>query len=193
VANPAEHHLLAAQRVLRYLSGTTDLALVFNRCTDSHLKLEIYTDASWGNDRADRKSTTGTVVRFNGNLISWLSKKQEATAISSTEAEYYALSTATQEALWYRTWISEVFDRDITVTIYSDNQSAIAISKNDTIHSRSKHIDIRYHFIRDHIKQKHIVVTWISTKSQQADLLTKMLTTSQFQQLRSELLAKALV
>jgi hypothetical protein len=155
--------------------------------------LEIYTDASWGNDRADRKSTTGTVIRFNGNVISWLSKKQDAVAISSTEAEYYALSTATQEALWYRTWIKEVFDRNITVTIYSDNQSAIAISKNDTIHSRSKHIDIRCHFIRDHVKQKHVVVTWIPTKSQQADLLTKMLTTNQFQQLRSTLLVNAIV
>src|SRR5882757_6208512 len=105
--------------------------------------ISAFTDASWGNDLADRKSTTGTVIKFNGNVISWLSKKQATVALSSTEAEYMALSAATQEALWYKTWINEVFKQTIVVAIYSDNQSAIALAKNDAFHTRSKHIDIR--------------------------------------------------
>jgi hypothetical protein len=191
VASPAQHHLKAAFHILRYLKGTPNLGLTFSSSTQSiNQSIVAYTDASWGNDMGDRKSTTGTVVKFNGNVISWLSKKQSVVATSTTEAEYIALAAATQEILWFRAWIKEVLDVDVVSSlIHSDNQSCIALAKNDVYHSRTKHIDIKYHFIRDHIRKQHLVVDWIRTEEQQADLLTKMLPTKQFVVLRNGLLS----
>jgi ribonuclease HI len=189
VSAPAQHHMQAATHVLRYLAGTPNLGLSFAKSSDSNAGIQIYTDSSWGNDKEDRKSTTGIVVRLNGCVIGWLSKKQSTVATSTTEAEYMALGEATREALWYRTWVSEVLGKNTAPIIYSDSQSALALSKNDTYHSRTKHIDITHHFLRDHIKQKRVRIAWISTKDQQADLLTKMLDTKQFVALRTLLLS----
>ena len=207
VAAPQEHQLDAAKHVLRYLASTTNYGMVFNGTRTNNQQqlvtvhsnssspvslaqpISAFTDASWGNDLADRRSTTGTVIKYNGNVISWLSKKQDTIALSSTEAEYMALSTATTEVLWYKAWIREVLGLEITVPIYCDNQSAIEISSNDCYHQRTKHIDIRHHFIRDHITKKHVQVQWVPTAEQQADLLTKMLGTRQFTILRDKLLS----
>jgi hypothetical protein len=184
-----QFHFKAAKYILRYLKGTVNYGLVFGRYTDTNRpKVEVYTDASWGNDTETRRSTTGVVIKFNGNVICWHSKKQTTVAKSSTEAEYMALSDATAEALWLKAWITEVFGIDVQVPIYCDNQSAIALSKNDTYHQRTKHIDIRYHFVRERVKSNDITVTWIPTQEQQADLLTKMLPTKQFQLLRDKLM-----
>jgi hypothetical protein len=207
VAAPQEHQLDAAKHVLRYLASTTNYGMIFNGTRTNNQQqlvtvhsnssspvslaqpISAFTDASWGNDLADRRSTTGTVIKYNGNVISWLSKKQDTIALSSTEAEYMALSTATTEVLWYKAWIKEVLGLEITVPIYCDNQSAIEISSNDCYHQRTKHIDIRHHFIRDHITKKHVQVQWVPTTEQQADLLTKMLGTRQFTILRDKLLS----
>ena len=188
--NPAQHHLQAAKHCLRYLKGTLNYGIIFNgknSYSNSDHFITAYTDASWGNELTDRKSTTGTVVKYNGNVINWLSKKQPTVATSTTEAEYMALGAATKEVLWYRTWIKEVFNQDIVPVIYGDNQSSIHLSKNDSNHQRTKHIDITHHFIRDHLQSNHIVIKWIPTAEQQADLLTKMMPTKQFVTLRDKL------
>jgi hypothetical protein len=159
------------------LKGTLNYGLIFksrNEFTDKY-KLEIYSDASWGNDLETRKSTSGMLVLFNGNIVNWSFRKQKTVAISSTEAEYMSASEAACEALWIRAWVYEVFKVQIPVTIYCDNQSAIALAKNDTFHQRTKHIDIRYHLIREHVEAGRIKMEFVPTAEQQADILTKRL------------------
>jgi Reverse transcriptase (RNA-dependent DNA polymerase)/Pol polyprotein, beta-barrel domain len=167
-------HMLAARHVLRYLAGSADQGLVFRlHGSPQDIKPEIYTDSSWANDLETRRSTSGMVVKFNGNVVSWSSRKQRTVAISSTEAEYMAASEATSEALWLRAWIKEVFQVDVPVLLYCDNQSALALAKNDTFHQRTKHIDIRYHFIRERVHWGHVVLRFVPTENQEADILTK--------------------
>jgi len=108
--------------------------------------------------------------------------------MSSAEAEYIAMAEAVKEALWYRSWILEVLDRNIRANIICDNQAAIKLSSNDTIHDRSKHIRLRYHFIRDEVTKKHIAVSWIKSAKQQADILTKALDKTPFERLTEKLM-----
>lgn len=189
-ANPCTHHIEAARRVLRYVRDTPELCLIFgrNKSNFSDCRLDVYCDADWGSDRYDGKSNTGCVVRFNGDVMNWVSKKQSSVAMSSAEAEYMAMAEAVKEALWYRSWISEVFDRDVCANIHCDNQAAIKLSGNDTIHDRSKHIRLRYHFIRDEVEKKHVTIHWIKSAKQQADILTKALDKLPFERLREKLL-----
>lgn len=120
--------------------------------------------------------------------MNWLSKKQSSVAMSSAEAEYIAAGEATKELLWYRSWISEVLFEYIKGTIHCDNQAAITLTQNDTIHERSKHIRLRYHFIRDEIKKNHVEIDWVKSAQQQADILTKPLEPGIFTRLRDKLL-----
>jgi ribonuclease HI len=175
-AQANKFHLEQAYRVLRYLKGTPNYGLEFTLHGDpTDIKPEIYVDASWGNDLETRRSTTGIVARLNGNVVYWSARKQRTVALSSTEAEYMALSEAVGEALFMRTWINEVFKVEIPVKIYCDNQSAIALGKNDTFHQRTKHIDIRYHFVRENVTSNKIVLEYIPTNQQQANILTKVI------------------
>lgn len=195
-ANPSELHWVAAKRVLRYLRGTSDYCLVFGQgqqvtsvTRGNEPTVDIYTDADWAGDTSDSKSTSGCLVRFNGDVINWLSKKQHSVAMSSTEAEYMALAESVKEALWYRSWIQEVFGKEIRSTIHCDNQSAIKLSDNDFIHDKSKHIRLRYHFLRDEVAEKTVVVKYVCTAEQQADILTKSLERVIFARLRDVLMA----
>lgn len=147
----------ALKRVLRYIKGTLHLSLIF-KCEDIDNIIVGYADADWAGDRTDRKSTTGYIFKLFGNPISWRSQKQSTVALSSTEAEYIALSQSVSEACWLRYLLHdfEIFDRYVCVMIFEDNQSAIKVSKNPEFHKRLKHVDIKVHFIRDKIK-KNIV------------------------------------
>jgi hypothetical protein len=120
--------------------------------------------------------------------MNWVCKKQTSVAMSSAEAEYIAVAEAVKEALWYRSWIFEVFDRNICGHIHCDNTAAIALSSNDSIHERSKHIALRHHFIRDEVGKRHVAISWISTTKQQADILTKALDKTLFERFRDKLL-----
>ena len=189
-AAPCIHHLSAARQVLRYVRSTSQLCLVFgNRAHNATAPIvDVYCDSDWGGDKKDGKSTTGCVIRFNGDVMNWVSKKQSSVAMSSAEAEYMAMAEAVKEALWYRSWISEVLNVYTCPTILCDNAAAITLSDNDTIHERSKHIGLRYHFIRDEKSKKHIHVKWIKSQQQQADILTKALDRTIFERLRDKLL-----
>jgi len=177
-AEPNHMDWNAVKRVFRYLRGTVDHCLIFGRNPrELHLApdITVYADADWASDFEDSKSTSGCLVRFNGDVLNWFSKKQHSVALSTNEAEYMALAEAIKEALWYRSCIQEILSVLICPTIYCDNQSAIKLSKNDCIHDKSKHIRIRYHFIRDEAAKKNIVIKYIPTEKQQADMLTKSL------------------
>lgn len=183
-ANPTRAHLLAAKGVLRYLLGTVNYALEYNFSqlpVGAPLSAMIPSDcgmmdADWASDESDRRSISGYVFFLHGCLISWSAVKQRTTALSSTEAEYMSMSHAMREALWIRLFTSCLH---ITIPqpfpLLCDNQSALDIANSDAISSRSKHIDIRYHFIREHLLSGSFVTSWVSTTEMTADILTKPL------------------
>ena len=171
--NPNGHHWTAVKRIFRYLAGTRGLGILYG----GGAKSEGFCDSDWGGS-ADRRSTSGYVFVLNGGAISWASRKQPTVALSSTEAEYIALTQAVKEVLWLRTLFSEIgapkHAREIS-QISSDNQGAIALAKNPGFHARSKHIDIQYHFIRQHTDPDTGTITleYCPTDDMTADILTK--------------------
>jgi len=179
--NPGQAHWREAKRVIRYLKGTKEKKLVYcnqNRPLDN-FKLEGFADASWGNDEDDRHSISGYVFTKYGGAISWSSKKQHIVALSSTEAEYIALTHATKEAIWLRTLLSEIYDdhySEMSIPLYSDSSGALAMVRNSAFHSRTKHIAIRYHFIREAFTDNLIDLRYLQTEDMPADAFTKPLT-----------------
>ena len=147
-----------------------------------------YSDADWAGDQDDRHSTTGNLFLMSGGTISWLSKRQPSVTLSTAEAEYVALSTATQEAVWLRRMLAElqVKPEDPTV-IMEDNTGAIAIAKNLVSHSRTKHIDIRYHYVREAVQDYLINLRYCLTEEMTADVLTKSLPRERFEKLRKNM------
>jgi hypothetical protein len=189
LGNPNQTHLNAAKRILKYIRGTTKLGLTYDGKSISDkselISIQGYADADWAGDLDNRKSTTGYIILIGKCVVSWLSKKQSTVSLSSAEAEYMAISAATQEILWIRQLLNEItFIQNQPTLLYIDNQAAIAISENDTHHSRTKHIDIRHHFIRDAIKDNTVKVKWINSQNQLADILTKGLGKLRFNYLK---------
>ena len=172
MSKPNEDHWAAIKRVLRYLKGTLDFGLIFKRT--ENFELIGYSDADWAGDIETRKSTSGYVFLLGGNPISWTSKKQPIVALSTTEAEYIALCLATQESVWLRQLLSHLKQKPNGPTIINeDNQGTICISKNIRNHSRTKHIDIKYHYIRECIQQGLISMKYCETKIMVAHIFTK--------------------
>lgn len=151
--------------------------------------LHGYSDADWAGDIESRRSTSDYVFVLNGGCVSWRSKKQRSVALSSTEAEYMALSEATQEAVWLKTFVSELGEHasDEPVLIYEDNQDSIALAKNSEFHKRTKHIDIRFHFVREKVESSQVVLQYCPTQDMLADIMTKPITAPQFVALRTKL------
>ena len=182
-ANPTRSHLVAARRVLCYLAGTVDLALEFNfdggvvpTSVGGFVRNCVISDADWASDESDRKSISGYCFYFMNSLVSWSAVKQKSISLSSTEAEYYSLTHAVKEALWIRLFLTlHSFPFPCPFPLLSDNQSACALANNSSITSRSKHIDVRHHFIRDHISNGTFCTNWIPTSNMPADIFTKPL------------------
>ena len=189
---PKRRHAVACDRVFRYLAGTKSLGLVFGTTQggpNSSMAVSAYSDADWGHNKVDRKSITGWMAQVNGDLVSWASKKQRTVSLSTCEAELYAESSAIQETLWLRGLMSELkLLPDGPSTVMSDSQSAIAVSKNGVRSERTKHVDIKYHFITDVIDRGDVQLKWVSTKDQLADLLTKGMCTPTFVGLRDRIM-----
>jgi len=179
-ANPSLQHVGALKRILRYLAGTKNLGITYSKNLDhdqlSTLNLFYgYADAAYANSD-DLKSTSGYVFLASGGAITWRSKKQTTRALSSTEAEYVALSEAGRELCWLRSLYHELGITQKSPTILrGDNNGSIAMVKNPQFHQRSKHIDIRYHWIRDEIIKKTIDLESCRDPDQAADILTKAL------------------
>ncbi|POM67427.1 RxLR effector candidate protein, partial [Phytophthora palmivora] len=167
-------HWVAAKRILKYLKTTQDVGLVFN----GGIKGELvgYADANWAGDLDTRRSTTGYVFFLNGSAISWKSKRQPTVATSSTEAEYMALYNAIQEAVWLRQLLKDLgYENKGATTIYQDNQGCIALAKNPAYHTRTKHIDIKFHFLREKVESKTVELEYKPTDEMIADGFTKAL------------------
>jgi hypothetical protein len=184
-SNPGKKHWTAVKRIFRYLKGTSSLGLSFSR---GKSKLVGYCDSDWANDPDDRKSVSGYVFLRAGGPISWKSKAQRSVALSSCEAEYLAAATAAQEAVHLRRLLSSVGQSTNAATILmEDNQGCIALAHNPVHHSRSKHIDLRAHFIREKVSQGVVDLQYVPTHEQLADILTKPLGPIKFAQLRASL------
>ena len=182
-SQPTKRHWTAVKRILRYLRGTSNLGLIYRE--DNPRAITGYSDADWAGDVGDRKSTSGYVFLMGRAAISWKSNKQTCVALSTAEAEYVALSAAAQEAMWLQQLTSDLLNESIReMTILEDNQSTICLAKNQNVHGRTKHIDIKYHFIRDMVAAGRIKLTYCSSENMIADILTKGLPVKQFEKLR---------
>ena len=186
MSNPNTTHWTGVKRILRYLRGTTHYGLVYDG--NQNNELYGYSDADWAGDLNTRRSTSGYVFRFGNATISWRSKKQATVAKSSTEAEYVALSTSTQEVIWLRRLFASLgVADDAATTIYEDNQGALELSRNPKHHDRTKHIDVCHHFVRERVATNEIDVVYCSTNDMTADIMTKGLGAVKFVKFREGL------
>ena len=185
-SDPSEAHLTAAKRILRYLKGTIDLAITYVRTYDD--QLIGYSDADWAGDQDSRKSTSGNLFLLGSGAITWASKKQTSVALSTVEAEYISLCLATQEVAWIRQLFDELDQKPTGPTvIMEDNQGAIAVAHNPVNHKRTKHIDIKYHYVRDAVESGMIELRYCRSSDIVADALTKALVRDQFEGLRAQM------
>ena len=180
--SPCQYHHQAQKRVLRYLRGTIGHGILFKAKSD--MKLLGFTDADWAGDITDRKSTSGNVFMLYEGPITWSSIKQKTVATSSVESEYVALATATKEALWILTWLKEIGIDITTIPINIDSQGALNFANNGQFSQRTKHIDIKHHFIWDHLKNKDIKLQYLGTEDMIADAFTKPLERIKFEKFK---------
>ncbi|GJX43039.1 retrovirus-related pol polyprotein from transposon TNT 1-94 [Tanacetum coccineum] len=184
-ANLKESYLVAVKRIFRYLKGTPNLGLWYHK--GSGFDLKAYSDSNYAGCNLDRKSTSGGCQILGGKLVCWSAKKKSSMAMSSAEVEYVAAVGCCTQVLWIKVQLADydvLYDK---VPIFCDNTSAIAISNNLVLHSRTKHIDIRYHFIKDHILKGDIEIHFVPTDLQLADIFTKPLAEPSFTRLVAEL------
>ena len=170
----AKEHWQAVKRVFRYLKGTLDTVITYDG--NENNDMVIYSDADFAGDLDDRRSCSGYISVQQNGAISWASKRQQTVALSTTEAEYMALSAAVQEAEWLYQLRRELLNQSDAVKMYCDNKSSICLAKTNMYSSRTKHIDVKHHFVREKISEGEIVVEYISTDQMAADFLTKPLT-----------------
>jgi hypothetical protein len=183
--NQKECHLMAVKRILRYLVFTSNIGLWYPK--GSSFDLLGYSDSDYAGCKVDRKSTTGTCQFPGRSLVSWSSKKQNSIALSTAEAEYVTPGACCAQLLWIRQMLSDFGCHFDAIPLLCDNESAIKLANNPVQHSRTKHIDIRHHFLRDHEAKGDIALRHASTDWQLAHIFTKPLDESRFCALRSEL------
>ncbi|GJW22941.1 retrotransposon protein, putative, ty1-copia subclass [Tanacetum coccineum] len=173
VAKPTEKHLHAVKRIFKYLRGTVNRGLWYPK--DSSIALTAYADADHAGCQDTRRSTSGCMQLLGDRLVSWSSKRQKSAAISSTKAEYIALSGCCAQVLWMRSQLTDYGLGFNKIPMYCDNKSAIALCCNNVQHSRSKHIDIRFHFIKEQVENGVVELYFVNTEYQLADIFTKAL------------------
>ena len=175
LSDPSSADFAMMKHVFRYILGAVNYQLNFRKSKNG-LQLIGYSDANCGSSVVDRRSTSGYYFMLNesGPVISWKSKKQPTVALSSCESEYMALCSAVQETVYLERLLNDVLKSSFSpVTIFVDNQGTIALSKNPVHHNRFKHIDIKYHFIRENVKDEKVNLIYVPTDKNIADMLTK--------------------
>jgi len=174
-SNPQQKHWIAAKRVIRYLKETIDYCITYEA---DGKPMQTFVDSDWAGDVSDRKSCSGFITILAGGPVSWSSKKQKTVALSTMEAEYMAISEAVREIIFIKRLLKFMLFSNYVkdpVTLHRDNQSAILMCKNPVFHGRSKHIDIRHHYVRELVEAREINVEYLKTEDMVADLLTKAL------------------
>ncbi|CAN0859910.1 Retrovirus-related Pol polyprotein from transposon RE1 [Linum grandiflorum] len=184
--DPTEEHFAAVIHILRYLKKTPGLGLIFKK--GNNREVELYADASWASEVTSRMSTTGYCSYVWGNLVTWRSKKQSVVARSSAEAEYRALALGIQEAMWIRRVLKELnLPGQERMRMYTDSQAALSIVKNPVHHDRTKHVEIGRHFITEKVEQGIVDVSYVPSRQQTADILTKALARELLEHFKSKL------
>ncbi|KAL0649156.1 hypothetical protein Bca4012_091847 [Brassica carinata] len=182
--HPTTTHFKAAKRILRYIKGTINFGLYYSISED--YRLIGYSDSDWGGDVDDRKSISGFVFFIGETAFTWMSKKQPIVTLSTCEAEYVAATSCVCHAIWLRNLLKELnLPQEEPTKIFVDNKSAIALAKNPVFHDRSKHIDTRYHYIRECVTKMDVQLEYVKTNDQVADIFTKPLKREDFIKMRS--------
>ncbi|KAJ0970051.1 hypothetical protein J5N97_022928 [Dioscorea zingiberensis] len=185
---PTSQHLAAVKQILRYIRGTLNLGCYYTRMEQGMAKLVGYSDSDLSGDVDDHRSTTGVAYFLGGNLVTWVSQKQKVVALSSCEAEYIAATTAACQGIWLNRLLADMRGQaEEEVVLKVDNKSTISLCKNPVHHDRSKHIDTRYHFIRECIENGKIAIDYVGSEEQLADILTKSLGRVKFLEMRHKI------
>ena len=182
-ASPKDSHLIAVTRILRYMDYTPTLGLWYPK--GSKFDLVGFSDANYAGDKVDRKSTSGTCHFLRRYLVCWSSKKQNCVSLSTAESEYIAAGSCC--ALWMKQTLKDYGIHLKQVPLYCDNESAIKIANNPVQHSKTKHIQIRHRFLRDHVMKEDIDIIRVNTEEQLADIFTKPFDEKRFCKLQCEL------
>lgn len=184
---PTTAHMSAVKQILRYIRGTLDVGCVYKKDQANEI-LVGYSDSDLAGDIDDRKSTTGLMFFLGDSPITWVSQKQRIVALSSCEAEYIAATGGACQAIWLRKLLESLSGAEQkTPMLKVDNKSAIALAKNPVHHERSKHIDTRYHFIRECVEDRKVKLEHIKTEAQIADILTKPVGKQRFIELKEKM------
>jgi hypothetical protein len=183
----------AVKRILRYLQGTIDYGVLYTKAEEDQKRLVGYCDSDWSGDKVERKSTMGYVFTLFNCPISWSSKKQTVVALSTCEAEYISACNAACQGIWLQSLLQEMkIDVDHEVELMVDNKSAINLARNPIAHGRSKHIETKFHFLRDQVTKGKVKLSYCNTNDQMADVLTKPLKIERFRDLRKMLNVQSL-
>ena len=174
MSNPGREHWVVVKWILRYLRGTSNMCLCFG---SGNPTLEGYMDSDMSVDADTSRSTSGYVMTYARGVVLWQSRLQKTVALSTMEAEYMAVVEAGKEIIWMKDFIRELGIQQEEYRLYCDSQSAIHLAKNAAYHSRTKHIQRRYHWIRERVEDQEFVLTKIHTEENQSDMVTKVLTT----------------
>jgi hypothetical protein len=188
VSNPGMAHWSAVKRIMRYIKGTSNYGLKLGGTSEETMILDGYADSDWAGDQDDRRSRTGYIFQLNGSTITWCSRRQPTVANSSMEAEYMGAHGSTMEALWIRKILAELRHAQKGATVIKeDNQGCIALTKNDVMSSKMKHIQIKYHATREQVQAKRVAFQYCHTSKNLADIMTKGLPQKIFERLRDEI------
>jgi hypothetical protein len=172
--NPGPAHWKAVKHLFRYLKGTMDLKLTYSPTSSNDF--ETFVDADHGGDKDSGKSTTGYALRVGSGVTSWSSKRQSIVALSTTEAEYVAATSAGAESIWMEQLLDELgYPMTNAPTLHMDNQSALSVAKNPEHHGRMKHLDLRFFWLQEAIDTEQLQVQYLPTSDMPADILTKAL------------------
>jgi len=184
MANPTKEHLQKALHIVKYLGSTPNLALCFSGGASS---LDCYSDSDWAGDSETQRSTSSYAIFLGNDLVSWRSRRQPTVALSSTEAEYMSMCDCTQQILWIKSLFQECHLCLQHFMMFGDNKGAIHIVQNPVMEGRSKHIDIKYYFLRECVEKQTFMLDYVPTDQQKADMMTKNLMWQKFQDNRSRL------
>lgn len=185
-ANPKESHLQAVKRIFKYLQVTQGFCLCYSN--DENLTLHAYTDVDWARNIDDPKSTSGGAFYMGPQLVSWFSKKQSSISLSTEEAKYVIFAYCCTQLLWMMQTLLDIQIKCYPpISIVCDNISSITISKNPVMHSKAKHIPIKYHFLRGQVLEKKVKLEYVPSKEQVPDIFTKPLPRETFEYLIKKL------
>ncbi|KAK6147459.1 hypothetical protein DH2020_018371 [Rehmannia glutinosa] len=184
-SNPKESHMSAVKRIFRYLKDTIQYGLFYPK--NENFSLKGYSDSDYAGNIDDRKSTSGSCQFLGDCLVSWFSKKQNCVSLSTAEAEYISAAFCCTQLLWMKQILADYKCSFESVPIFCDNISAINIAQNPVHHNRTKHIEIRHHFLRDCVSKRKIEISFVPSQDQLADIFTKPLTSETFASIRARL------